>query len=181
MTVHGVDDVVVEDDRVSLTIAVSKGTYVRSLAEELGRRLGVPAHLAALRRLSVGELHVDDPRTVTGLRAEGQAGRTRVVAIPTDPDAPRQADSGARIEVGLHPPWHGLPMPVRAIAEVSGARVWTALGHGQRVQVAPGELDGPLPEAGLVAIRAAGPALVVCELDDAGILVPRRRVAAAGA
>ncbi len=41
-------------------VACSKGTYVRSLAYDLGRRLGSVAHLASLRREAVGELHVRD-------------------------------------------------------------------------------------------------------------------------
>ena len=37
---------------------VESGTYVRSLAEEFGRRLGLPATISALRRLSVGPFNV---------------------------------------------------------------------------------------------------------------------------
>ncbi len=39
---------------VTLTLECSKGTYVRSLASELGKRLGPGGHLSALRRLSIG-------------------------------------------------------------------------------------------------------------------------------
>lgn len=39
---------------------VSKGTYVRSLARDIGVALGTPAHVAALRRTSVGELTLDE-------------------------------------------------------------------------------------------------------------------------
>ena len=39
---------------------VSSGTYIRSLAVEVGRRLGYPATLAGLRRLKVGEFSVTD-------------------------------------------------------------------------------------------------------------------------
>ena len=45
---------------ISCTLTVSSGTYIRSLAEELGRRLGYPGTLAALRRTRVGEVHVAD-------------------------------------------------------------------------------------------------------------------------
>jgi tRNA pseudouridine55 synthase len=44
---------------VDLELAVSKGYYVRSLARDLGERLGVPAHLAALRRLASGPFTLD--------------------------------------------------------------------------------------------------------------------------
>ena len=45
-----------------LTIEVhcSAGTYVRAIARDLGERLGVPAHLSALRRLRSGQFSVDD-------------------------------------------------------------------------------------------------------------------------
>ena len=37
-----------------------KGTYIRSLAHDLGQALGTGAYLTSLRRTSVGEFHVDD-------------------------------------------------------------------------------------------------------------------------
>eukprot|EP00899_Mesostigma_viride_P016250 jgi/Mesvir1/24626/Mv21935-RA.1 len=40
-------------------VGCSKGTYIRSLAHDLGRALGSAAHLTALRREAIGELHVD--------------------------------------------------------------------------------------------------------------------------
>jgi tRNA pseudouridine55 synthase len=40
-------------------VACTKGTYVRSLAHELGQKLGCGAHLHTLRRLSSGKFHVD--------------------------------------------------------------------------------------------------------------------------
>lgn len=39
---------------------VSKGTYIRALARDMGNRLGCPAHLSALRRLEVGGLTLDE-------------------------------------------------------------------------------------------------------------------------
>ncbi|MGD0613841.1 MAG: tRNA pseudouridine(55) synthase TruB [Verrucomicrobiota bacterium] len=41
-------------------IACTKGTYVRSLAHELGQKVGCGAHLAALRRVSAGKFDVAD-------------------------------------------------------------------------------------------------------------------------
>lgn len=45
---------------VNVVFAVASGVYIRSLAEELGRRLGYPASLATLRRTKIGEYSVDD-------------------------------------------------------------------------------------------------------------------------
>jgi tRNA pseudouridine55 synthase len=41
-------------------VACTKGTYVRSLAHDLGQKLGCGAHLASLRRLVSGDFKVDD-------------------------------------------------------------------------------------------------------------------------
>lgn len=54
---------VLRDDaryRVRVRFHVSSGTYVRSLAEEFGRCLGVPATLSALRRTHIGEYDIAD-------------------------------------------------------------------------------------------------------------------------
>lgn len=45
---------------VRIRFHVSKGTYIRSLAEELGKRLGLPATLASLRRVEVGEYRIEE-------------------------------------------------------------------------------------------------------------------------
>jgi tRNA pseudouridine55 synthase len=47
-------------DRVRFSCEVSSGTYVRSLAHELGQKLGCGAHLSALRRTSSGEFRIED-------------------------------------------------------------------------------------------------------------------------
>lgn len=44
----------------TVRFSVGSGTYVRSLAEELGRKLGYPARLENLRRTQVGEFRVED-------------------------------------------------------------------------------------------------------------------------
>ena len=43
-----------------LRIACSKGTYIRALARDIGQRLQSGAHLIALRRTRVGDIHVED-------------------------------------------------------------------------------------------------------------------------
>jgi tRNA pseudouridine55 synthase len=55
-----------ESDRLSLKVrfSVGSGTYIRSLAEELGRRLGYPATLKSLRRTRIGTYDVKSARSV---------------------------------------------------------------------------------------------------------------------
>ncbi len=43
-----------------LDALVTKGTYIRVLADDIGRRLGAFAHLTALRRTAVGDLRIED-------------------------------------------------------------------------------------------------------------------------
>jgi tRNA pseudouridine55 synthase len=55
-----------------LLIVCGSGTYVRSLARDLGRTIGSAAHLAALRRLAIGALDVADAIGIESLRAAGR-------------------------------------------------------------------------------------------------------------
>lgn len=45
---------------ITVTLEVSKGTYIRTLAAALGQKLGVPARLSGLRRVTVGDFSVAD-------------------------------------------------------------------------------------------------------------------------
>lgn len=49
-------------------VVCSSGTYVRTLAEDFGKRLSVGAHLAELRRTRVGEFNVEKAVTLDGLK-----------------------------------------------------------------------------------------------------------------
>lgn len=62
MEVTRVDVVDIDDDQVSLVMDVSSGSYIRSLSEELGRRLGVPAVTSALRRTTIGPYSIADAK-----------------------------------------------------------------------------------------------------------------------
>ena len=50
VTIHGIVIVAGEHDTWTLDVRCSKGTYIRTLAEDIGKALGCGAHLAALRR-----------------------------------------------------------------------------------------------------------------------------------
>lgn len=58
VTIHELSLLDFSGDRCRLRVACSKGTYIRSLAEDLGKALGCGAHLTALRRVAVGALDV---------------------------------------------------------------------------------------------------------------------------
>ena len=67
-----------------LLVVCSSGTYVRSIARDLGRALGSAAHLAALRRLAVGALEARDGLTPDQLRARG--GEATALLRPANED-----------------------------------------------------------------------------------------------
>lgn len=69
VTVHRLDMLRWQDDELDIEVCVSKGTYIRTLAEDLGRLLGCGAHLIALRRVASGSLVVTDAISIEALNA----------------------------------------------------------------------------------------------------------------
>lgn len=66
-----------DGDSLELRVLCSKGTYVRTLAEDIGRALGCGAHLAALRRIAAGGFRIEEAATLDQLQAESAAARDR--------------------------------------------------------------------------------------------------------
>ncbi|DBA68100.1 TPA: hypothetical protein ACH3X2_013971 [Trebouxia sp. C0005] len=58
-----------DPQKIHFYIACSKGTYIRSLAHDLGQTVGSAAHLVALRREAIGKYNVKDAWTVDQLQA----------------------------------------------------------------------------------------------------------------
>lgn len=73
-----------KEPQIICEVECSRGTYIRALAEEAGRRLGCGAHLQALERLFVGPFHIGaarSPGELEGAAAEGDLGR---MVLPMD-------------------------------------------------------------------------------------------------
>jgi len=62
-------------ESATVYVRCSKGTYVRTLAEDIGLRLGCGAHLSQLRRVEIGSLSVDDAVAVDRLEGLDFAAR----------------------------------------------------------------------------------------------------------
>jgi tRNA pseudouridine55 synthase len=62
---------------LKLRIRCSKGTYVRTLAEDIGEALGTCAHLAALRRIASGQWRLDNAVTLDALAAMPESMRAQ--------------------------------------------------------------------------------------------------------
>ena len=67
VTIHEIEVLSCAVPEVTLRVLCSKGTYIRTLAEDIGRHLGCGAHLTALRRTRVGALSLDGALTLEQL------------------------------------------------------------------------------------------------------------------
>ncbi|HEX4749767.1 MAG TPA: tRNA pseudouridine(55) synthase TruB [Bryobacteraceae bacterium] len=75
VNISDLDVLDVNPPKVSIRVTCSAGTYIRSLAHDLGQRLGCGGLLAALRRTGVGHFNVADSRTLDELADLASAGR----------------------------------------------------------------------------------------------------------
>jgi tRNA pseudouridine55 synthase len=54
---------------ITFEVHVSKGTYVRTLGEQLAEKIGMKGHLTTLKRTSVGAFHLDDAQMIIDLKS----------------------------------------------------------------------------------------------------------------
>jgi tRNA pseudouridine 55 synthase len=59
-TIFYIEDVKIDLPHVSFMVGCSKGTYIRSLAHDIGQELGVGAYLTQLRRTKIGDYKIED-------------------------------------------------------------------------------------------------------------------------
>jgi tRNA pseudouridine55 synthase len=69
---------------VTVKIECSKGTYVRSLAHDLGMKLGCYAHLVNLSRLRCGTFCIEDALTPVQIEEAGKQGALESLLLPMD-------------------------------------------------------------------------------------------------
>ncbi len=62
--IFSIDVLRYENDEIDIEVHCSKGTYIRTLAEDIGEQLGCGAHLSALRRTESGPFHLDESVTL---------------------------------------------------------------------------------------------------------------------
>ena len=140
-----------EQVRLGVKVRCSKGTYIRTLAEDLGAALGVPAHVSTLRRCQSGPFALDDCVTPEQLTAVKKSG------TDTDLDALLQP-----IESCIQ------HLPRLSLSEAATFYIR----QGQPVLVPNG------PQSGMVRIvDAGGLFLGVGDMRDDGKLAPKRLLA----
>ena len=114
VTIDAIDLLAFTQDADGATLRIDlrchAGTYVRSLARDLGDRLGCGGYLAALRRTEAAGLHADDavtPERLEALAGEGRLGDAilpvgELLPMPSlvlDPDAARAFANGSTSQV----------------------------------------------------------------------------------
>lgn len=67
--IHAIELLSCSGRTASIKVSCSKGTYIRTLAQDIGRALGVGAHLVALRRDCVGSFDIKDAFTLDQIAA----------------------------------------------------------------------------------------------------------------
>ncbi len=121
-------------DLLSAVISCGSGTYIRSLARDLGRLTGSAAHLVALRRNRSGPFHLRDAITLETLRSGAATIRPALDVLPTIPHVTIQAEEAERVLRGMSIERDG-DAPRAALIDVrSGALVAFAEGDAQRWQ-----------------------------------------------
>ncbi|HET9206686.1 MAG TPA: tRNA pseudouridine(55) synthase TruB [Burkholderiaceae bacterium] len=106
VTIHRIDVLSWRGSELVLDVSCSKGTYIRTLADDIGQALGCGAHLAALRRTGAGRLDVRDAVTPDALEQMIEADREALLKA-TDclladwPVVRLAADDAGRFLTGL--------------------------------------------------------------------------------
>jgi len=137
ITVHSAELLAVEGPSVTFRVTVSTGTYVRALARDLGDRLGVGAHLTALRRESIGALQVENAVALNDLTAATPLWPLGAVLshLPSV-----QVDEAGLVDVG-----HGRPIAGTASGPVA------LFGGGDVIAIAEGDGQWLRPSVVLAA------------------------------
>jgi tRNA pseudouridine55 synthase len=112
VTIHGLQMDSLAGDLLEITVACSKGTYIRTLAEDIGAALGCGAHLVGLRRTRIGRLTLEQAVSLAQLEAAEGSARDTLLA-PVDallddlPCADLDATSALRLGQGQPVRWSG--------------------------------------------------------------------------
>lgn len=160
VVIHQIDIVEGDTDAWVLDVRCSKGTYIRTLAEDIGKHLGCGAHLKALRRTGSGSLSVDNSHSLEQLAAMSELERDAAL-MPADrmlsdwPEVLLNDEDAGRFLSGMR---RRLPLADAANVRVYGPPAHTFLGSGH---ITAGELIStrllsPLEVQSLPLLETAG-------------------------
>ena len=150
MTIRRLEVVEWQRDRLVIDVRCSKGTYVRTLAEDIGEALGSGAHLAALRRTASGPLRLERAHTLEALEAAAEPERDSWL-LPADsllsdwPEVRLGSDDAGRFLSGLRRRLDLDDAPqVRVYGPGTRGRAFLGIGHVKAGELIPTRLLSPL-------------------------------------
>lgn len=79
VTIHDFRVLALRDNVIDIEVSCSSGTFIRTLAADLGRVLGGGAHLRDLRRTAIGPFTLDEAVTLEHLESQGQEEARRLL------------------------------------------------------------------------------------------------------
>ena len=106
VSIHRIDIIEWQSPALVIDVSCSKGTYIRTLAEDIGAALGCGAYLSALRRTGSGALELQHAVTIEALAAMSEAERVARL-LPADqllagwPEVQLPDDEAGRFLCGL--------------------------------------------------------------------------------
>ena len=114
ITIYGIEllGCDVQRGQASIEVSCSKGTYIRTLAQDIGRASGSGAHLTALRRTRTAGFDLDQALTLEQLEAMSNPAEALLVADSLLADLPRHvldAELARRFSLGQTVPGVGVP------------------------------------------------------------------------
>jgi tRNA pseudouridine55 synthase len=124
-----------EPPRLDLRVRCSKGTYIRTLAEDIGAALGTGAHLSGLRRTASGRFRIEDAVSLDALRqlppaARGERVLPLAALVHGLPRAALDAGAEARLRNGQALEISGLAEGVVAVVRADGALIGLGRSEG---------------------------------------------------
>ncbi|HLB64569.1 MAG TPA: tRNA pseudouridine(55) synthase TruB [Anaerolineales bacterium] len=128
VTIYNLDVVTFDPPDLVVTVNCSAGTYIRSLANELGEKLSAGAHLAGLRRTRAGPFTIEDAVVLPKLEVGFLTGKWEqyvLSAADALPDVPAVVVAGEDLErirfghrIAAAPGSHGMAKAVGADGEL---------------------------------------------------------------
>ncbi len=84
--IYAVEDIAMEgENRVSMLVTCSKGTYIRTLCKDIGERLGCGAHMSALVRLASGRFKAENSIRINDFKKIAAEGRLdEILMLPEE-------------------------------------------------------------------------------------------------
>lgn len=84
VTINSIDILEISGERVKIDVSCSKGTYIRTLCEDIGKKLGAGAYMNTLRRTRTGQFTIEESHTLSEIKELKENGGIESIIIPAD-------------------------------------------------------------------------------------------------